>query len=222
VDGDVIIDNGLVIGALGTARGDLNLATGHTITDPGRKLSVAGTIYYDQNITLPPLLTLDFYRTYATRILAGPQTFQDVLDMTLPANRLILIEGDVHLGAASALRIKGKGTIVATGNIWIDNKSYYYTNSATDKLFVFGLDPASRLVFNTASQFIGIYRVPGNVDCTRSQPSSIEGAIIAASYTMGGAQDSFKIYLDPYSAANPTAGVPGTITKVLSWQEISP
>ncbi len=227
VDGNVVTDKDLTIVDVApvgpvNGQGDLFLGIGHIIIDPGNKLSVGGGIYYDQDITLPALPSVDYYRTYATSRLTGPQTFQGVLDLSLPQNRLILVEGDVHLGGASALTAKGKGTIVATGDIWIDNKSYYNSGDSSDKLNVIGLGATSRLVFNTASQFVGIYRVQGNVDCSRSQPSSVEGAIIASSYTMGNTNDSFKIYLDPYAASMATAGTPGNTAQILSWQEIAP
>ncbi|MHB8758302.1 MAG: hypothetical protein ACYC6V_09860 [Bacillota bacterium] len=227
VDGDVVTDkdlNILDVAPVGpvNGQGDLFLGIGHSIIDPGNKLSVGGGIFLNQAIVLPPLPSLDYYRRYATSTLAGPQTFQDVLDFSLPQNRLILVEGDVHLGGASAFRAKGKGTIVATGDIWIDNKSYYYSGNSSDKLNVIGLGVTSRLVFNTASQFVGVYRVQGDVDCSRSQPSSVEGAIIANTYTMGSTNDSFKIYLDPYAASMPTSGTPGNSAKIVTWQEIAP
>jgi len=227
VDGDVVTVKDLNIEdqsppGPANGEGDLYIGIGHSIIDSGHKLSVEGSIYYNQVITLPPLPSVDYYRTYATSRLTGPQTFQGVLDLSLPQNRLILVEGDVHLGGASALTVRGRGTIVATGDIWIDNKSYYYTGPSVDKLAVIGIGSNSRLVFNTASQFVGIYRVQGDVDCSRSQPSSITGAIIANSYTMGRTDDSFKIYLDPYAAAWPTPGTPGNQAKIISWQETTP
>lgn len=227
VNGDVVTDKDLNIVDMAptgpvNGQGDLFIGVGHTIIDPGNKLSVDGSIFYNQDIALPPMPSLDYYRTYATSRLTGPQTFEGVLDLTLAQNRLILVEGDVHLGGGSAFTVKGRGTIVATGDIWIDNKSYYDTGPSVDKLNILGVGATSRLVFNTASQFVGVYRVQGDVDCSRSQPSSIEGAIIANSYTMGNTNDSFKIYLDPYAAASPTAGAPGNQAKILSWQETAP